>query len=82
MEPGFAACRSTRSPVFYRGETEEPDEREAALMVTAAKAAGLDSLRLAHAISRALWAEERFPFRPDELRAIAAAEGFDGGSSP
>ena len=65
-------------PRFYRGETEEPDEREAALMVTAAKAAGLDSLRLAHAISRALWAEERFPFRPDELRAIAAAEGFDG----
>ena len=64
-------------PRFYRGEVEEPDEREAALMVTAAKAAGLDSLRLAHAISRALWAEERFPFRPAELRAIAAAEGFD-----
>ena len=65
-------------PRFYRGETEEPDERQAALMVTAAKEGGLDSLRLAHAISRALWAEERFPFRPDELRAIAAAEGFDG----
>ena len=65
-------------PRFYRGETEEPDERRAALMVTAAKAAGLDSLSLAHAISRALWAEERFPFREDELRAIANAEGFDG----
>ena len=65
-------------PRFYRGETEEPDERQAALMVTAAKGAGLDSLRLAHAISRALWAEERFPFRPDELLAIAEAEGFDG----
>ncbi|MCY4452697.1 MAG: 2-hydroxychromene-2-carboxylate isomerase [Immundisolibacterales bacterium] len=65
-------------PRFYRGETEEPDERQAALMVTAAKETGLDSLRLAHAVSRALWAEERFPFRPDELRAIAAAEGFDG----
>ena len=47
-------------------------------MVTAAKEAGLDSLRLAHAISRALWAEERFPFRPEELLAIAQAEGFDG----
>ena len=65
-------------PRFYRGETEEPDERQAALMVTAAKEAGLDSLRLAHAISRALWAEERFPFRPEELLAIAQAEGFDG----
>ena len=65
-------------PRFYRGESEEPDERQAALMVTAAKEAGLDSLRLAHAISRALWAEERFPFRPEELRAIAQAEGFDG----
>ena len=65
-------------PRFYRGETEEPDERQAALMVTAAKEAGLDSLALAHAISRALWAEERFPFRPDELLAIAKEEGFDG----
>lgn len=65
-------------PRFYRGETEEPDERQAALMVTAAKEAGLDSLALAHAISRALWAEERFPFRPDELLAIAETEGFDG----
>ena len=65
-------------PRFYRGETEEPDERQAALMVTAAKEAGLDSLSLAHAISRALWAEERFPFREEELRSIAKAEGFDG----
>lgn len=65
-------------PRFYRGEVEEPDERQGALMVTAAKARGLDSLRLAHAVSRALWAEERFPFRPEELIAVAAAEGFDG----
>ena len=65
-------------PRFYRGEVEEPDERQAALMVTAAKRAGLDSLRLAHAISRALWTEERFPFGPEELFGIAAAEGFDG----
>ena len=65
-------------PQFYRGEVEEPDERQGALMVTAAKLAGLDSLRLAHAIQRALWAEERYPFTPDELQAIADAEGFDG----
>lgn len=65
-------------PRFYRGEVEEPDEHLGALMVTAAKAAGQDSLRLAHAIQRALWAEERFPFEADELRAIGDGEGFDG----
>ena len=65
-------------PRHYRGETEEPDERLAALMVTAAKAAGEDSLALAHAISRALWAEERFPFTRAELSSIATANGFDG----
>ncbi|MGI9478651.1 MAG: 2-hydroxychromene-2-carboxylate isomerase [Hyphomicrobiaceae bacterium] len=65
-------------PRFYRGEVEEPDERLGALMVVAAKDAGLDSLRLAHAVQRALWAEERFPFTVDELGAIASAEGFDG----
>ena len=67
-------------PRHYRGEVEEPDERLAALMVTAAKAAGEDSLTLAHAISRALWAEDRFPFVRTELIAIAAANGFDGPS--
>ena len=65
-------------PRHYRGEVEEPDERLAALMVTAAKAAGEDSLALAHAIGRALWAEERFPFDRAELLSIAAANGFDG----
>ena len=65
-------------PRHYRGEVEEPDERLAALMVTAAKAAGEDSLALAHAISRALWAEERFPFARAELLSIAAENGFDG----
>ena len=74
----FRAVPLNPEPRFYRGETEEPDERQAALMVTAAKEAGLDSLALSHAISRALWAEERFPFRPDELLAIAKEEGFDG----
>ena len=67
-------------PRHYRGVVEEPDERIAALMVTAAKAAGEDSLTLAHAISRALWAEERFPFVRTELLSIATANGYDGPS--
>ena len=65
-------------PRHYRGEVEEPDERLAALMVTAAKAAGEESLALAHAIGRALWAEERFPFDRAELLSIATALGLDG----
>lgn len=65
-------------PKFYAGEVEEPNEREAALMVVAAKLEGLDSLKLAHAISRALWVEERFPFVREELITIANAEGFEG----
>ena len=65
-------------PKFYEGEVEEPNEREAALMVVAAKLEGLDSLKLAHAISRALWVEERFPFVREELITIANAEGFEG----
>ena len=65
-------------PRFYEGEVEEPNERDGAYMVVAAKEAGLDSLKLAHAISRALWAEERFPFTKDELVQIANTEGFDG----
>ena len=67
-------------PRHYRGEVEEPDERLAALMVTAARAAGEDSLALAHAIGRALWAEERFPFVRSELLSIAQAVGLDGPS--
>ena len=67
-------------PQHYRGEVEEPDERLGALMVTAAKAAGEDSFALAHAISRALWAEERFPFARAELLSIASENGFDGSS--
>ena len=67
-------------PRHYRGEVEEPDERLAALMVTAARAAGEDALALAHAISRALWVEERFPFVRTELLSIAEENGFDGTS--
>ena len=65
-------------PKFYQGEVEEPNERDGALMVVAAKLEGMDSLKLAHAISRALWAEERFPFVEAELIDIANSEGFDG----
>lgn len=65
-------------PKYYKGEVEEPNERQGALMVVAAKEAGLDSLKLAHAISRALWAEERNPFNKNELIRIADVEGFDG----
>ncbi|MGI9409250.1 MAG: 2-hydroxychromene-2-carboxylate isomerase, partial [Hyphomicrobiaceae bacterium] len=65
-------------PAHYQGEVEEPEELLGALMVTAVKAAGNDSLRLGHAIGRALWAEERFPFIREELTAIAAAEDMDG----
>ena len=67
-------------PRHYRGEVEEPDERLAALMVTAAGTAGEDALVLAHAISRALWAEERNPFVRTELLSIAEETGFDGPS--
>ena len=77
----WAAFRNVQfnaEPKFYRGEVEEPNEREGALMVVAAKEEGLDSLKLAHAVSRALWAEERFPFHKDELIRIADREGFDG----
>ena len=74
----FRGVTFNAEPKFYQGEVEEPNERDGALMVVAAKEDGLDSLKLAHAISRALWAEERFPFQKDELIRIADAEGFDG----
>ena len=74
----FRGIPINAEPEFYEGEVEEPNEREAALMMVAAKQDGLDSLKLAHAISRALWVEERFPFVREELVTIADAEGFDG----
>ena len=74
----FRRVKFNAEPKYYKGEVEEPNERQGALMVVAAKEAGLDSLKLAHAISRALWAEERNPFNKNELIRIADAEGFDG----
>lgn len=47
-------------------------------MVIAAREQGLDCGRLAAAILRALWAEERNIDDPDTLAAIAGENGFDG----
>ena len=58
-------------PPLYKGETEEPNELLAALMVTALKDCKGDSLAFSHAISRALWAEGKFPFTETELLKIA-----------
>ena len=46
--------------------------------VIAARQAGLDAFPLSHAILRALWAEERDIADPDERRAIADENGYDG----
>ncbi len=47
------------------------NENLAARLVIAAREAGHDALTLAHAISRAVWAEERDIAEPATLRAIA-----------
>jgi 2-hydroxychromene-2-carboxylate isomerase len=47
-------------------------------MVIAAQEAGLDALRLSHALLRALWAEERDTSNPGVRRAIADENGMDG----
>ncbi len=64
-------------PRHYRGEAEEPDESQAVGMCLALKREGGDSMRLAYAVSRALWAEERDAFRPEILREIATDEGLN-----
>ncbi len=47
-------------------------------MVIAAQEAGLDALRLSHALLRALWAEERDTSNSEVRRAIAKENGMDG----
>lgn len=47
-------------------------------MVIAAQEAGLDALRLSHALLRALWAEERDTSNPEVRRAIAKENGMNG----
>ncbi len=49
-------------------------------MVIAAQEAGLDAIRLSHALLRALWAEERDTSRPEVRREIAEDNGMDGES--
>jgi 2-hydroxychromene-2-carboxylate isomerase len=44
----------------------------------AAQAAGLDAMRLSHALLRALWVEERDIALPDVRAAIGDENGFDG----
>lgn len=60
-------------PRFY-----PPDNRAATHAVIAAQLAGLDALRLSHAILRALWAEERNSADRATLIAIAGESGIDG----
>ena len=53
-------------------------EALAAEMVIAADQGGGDPLRLAHAVLRAVWAEERDISDPATLEALAAETGHDG----
>ncbi|HEY5597778.1 MAG TPA: 2-hydroxychromene-2-carboxylate isomerase [Kiloniellales bacterium] len=52
-------------------------EQQAACLVIAAARSGGDPLRLAHAILRAVWAEERNIADADTLQAIARETGHD-----
>jgi 2-hydroxychromene-2-carboxylate isomerase len=61
-------------PRFY----PPADQRPAGRMVMAAQAAGLDAMRLSHALLRALWVEERDIALPDVRAAIGDENGFDG----
>lgn len=53
------------------------NENLGARLVTAARESGLNAMALAHAILRALWAEERNTADSDTLRAIVKACGLD-----
>ncbi len=56
------------------------DEGPAARLVIAARDSGGDPLRLAHAVLRAVWVEERRIDEPETLKAIADETGHDGGA--
>ena len=47
-------------------------------MVIAAQEAGLDAMRLSHALLRALWAEERDTSKAEVRRDVANENGMDG----
>jgi len=56
------------------------NENLAARLVVAAREARQDAMGLAHAVLRALWAEERNTGDPETLRAIMAARGLPADS--
>ena len=62
----------TLKPAFFPA-----NENLAARVVIAAREAGADAIGLAHAILRAVWAEERDSADPETLRAIVRARGLD-----
>jgi len=61
-------------PRFY----PPSDQRPAGRMVMAAQGAGLDAMRLSHAILRALWVEERDIAQAEVRAAIGDENGLDG----
>ena len=62
----------TLQPKFFPA-----NENLGARLVTAARESGLNAMALAHAILRALWAEECNTADPDTLRSIVKACGLD-----
>jgi len=66
-------------PKHYPQVITDPNWNKApGWMVVAAQSAGLDALRLSHALLRALWAEERDIADPAVRRQIGNENGFDG----
>ncbi len=66
-------------PKHYPQVITDPNWNKApGWMVIAAQSAGLDALRLSHALLRALWAEERDIADPAVRRQIGDENGFDG----
>lgn len=66
-------------PKFYPADGKPPGwNKPPGWMVIAAQEAGLDALRLSHALLRALWAEERDTSNAAVRREIANENGMDG----
>ena len=66
-------------PKFYPADGQPPGwNKPPGWMVIAAQEAGLDALRLSHALLRALWAEERDTSKAEVRRDVANENGMDG----
>jgi 2-hydroxychromene-2-carboxylate isomerase len=65
-------------PLQLKPKHYPTDPTGSARMVIAADRAGLDALRLSHALLHALWSEERDVKDPEVRRAVADAQGLDG----